>query len=55
MFYLKLLTTFIVSFLIYKYMEMIQKKKEEKAERIFQRTLKEIEDRNKMTKGKEYE
>lgn len=42
MFYSKLILTFIISYLIYKYMEMLQKRKEEKAERVFIQTMRDI-------------
>lgn len=48
LFYLKFLGVFLISGLIYKYMEHVQKRKEEKAEKVFQRTLKMIEMRNNI-------
>jgi len=48
LFYLKVFGVFVISGLIYKYMSIVQKRKEEKAERAFQRVLKEIEMRNKL-------
>lgn len=46
-FYIKLITTLTVTYLIYRYMAILQKEKEERAEKEFQRTLKRIEERNK--------
>ena len=52
-FYLKLFGAFVVSGLVVYNMELLQRRKEEAAERQFQETLKMIELRNKIYKPKE--
>lgn len=48
-FYLKMVGVFIASGLLLKYMAILQKRKEDAAERQFQRTMEMIELRNRNT------